>query len=44
MYKNSVMRVQNFCFALYAYHFFDVLIVVADVVAKAPYWFTLCTC
>ena len=35
------MHVQS-CFALYkTYLFFDILVVVSDVVAKAPHWFTL---
>jgi len=33
-----VLHVQNCCFAYQTYCFFDVLLVVAVVVAKAPYW------
>lgn len=34
----SVLHVQNCCFAYQTCCFFDVLLVVAVVVAKAPYW------
>ena len=37
IYKKSVMRVQSCCFAYQTYCFFDVLVAVAVVVAKAPY-------
>ena len=37
MYKKSVMHVQSCCFAYQTYCFFDVLVAVAVVVAKAPY-------
>ena len=36
MYKKSVMHVQSCCFADQTYCFFDVLVDVAVVVAKAP--------
>ena len=37
VYKKSVMHVQSCCFAYQTYCFFDVLVAVAVVVAKAPY-------
>ena len=40
--NKSVMHEQNVCFTLYMHlSLFDVLVAVADVVAKARYWFTL---
>ena len=38
--QKSVMHVQSCCFAQQTYCFFDVLIAVAVVVAKAPYYCT----
>ena len=42
MYKISLMHVQSCCFAQQIYCFFDILVSVVDVIAKAPYCLITC--
>ena len=43
--QKSVMYVQSCCFAnlIYTYRFFDVLVAIAFIVARAPYYHTILT-